>query len=128
MVYLNELVDPDDIAYVRLLIGDAATEPILSDFELDALVRRAGGSLLYAAADALDAIAASEALVSKKITTQDLSTDGPAVAAELRKQAAGLRARADQQSAKVNEEAWGLAIFDPNRRPAKPELTEWPHP
>ena len=128
MVYLNELVDPDDIAYVRLLIGDAATEPILSDFELDALVCRAGGILLYAAADALDAIAASEALVSKKITTQDLSTDGPAVAAELRKQAAGLRARADQQSAKVNEEAWGLAIFDPNRRPAKPELTEWPHP
>ena len=128
MVYLNELVDPDDIAYVRLLIGDAATEPILSDLELDALVRRAGGSLLYAAADALDAIAASEALVSKKITTQDLSTDGPAVAAELRKQAAGLRARADQQSAKINEEAWGLAIFDPNRRPAKPELTEWPYP
>lgn len=125
MVYLNELVDPDDIAYVRLLIGDAATEPILSDLELDALVRRAGGSLLYAAADALDAIAASEALVSKKITTQDLSTDGPAVAAELRKQAAGLRARADQQSAKM---AWGLAIFNPNRRPAKPELTEWPHP
>ena len=128
MVYLNELVDPDDIAYVRLLIGDAATEPIMSDFELDALVCRAGGILLYADADALDAIAASEALVSKKITTQDLSTDGPAVAAELRKQAAGLRARADQQSAKINEEAWGLAIFDPNRRPAKPELTEWPHP
>lgn len=128
MVYLNELVDPDDIAYVRLLIGDAATEPILSDFELDVLVRRAGGSLLYAAADALDAIAASEALISKKIIAPDLSTDGPAVAAELRKQAAGLRARADQQSAKINEEAWGLAIFDPNRRPAKPELAEGSHP
>ena len=80
------------------------------------------------AARALRTIAASEVLLAKKITTQDLSTDGPAVAAELRKQAAGLRARADQQSAKVNEEAWGLAIFDPNRRPAKPELTEWPHP
>ena len=116
----------DEIDYVRLLIGDAVADPILSDDELMTLIQRGGGAL-YAAADALDAIATSEVLISKKISTQDLSTDGPAVAAELRKQAAALRARADQQVAKVNEEAWGMAIFDPNQRPTKPELTEWPY-
>ena len=116
----------DEIDYVRLLIGDAVADPILSDDELMTLIRRGGGAL-YAAADALGAIATSEVLISKKISTQDLSTDGPAVAAELRKQAAALRARADQQVAKVNEEAWGMAIFDPNQRPTKPELTEWPY-
>ena len=114
-----------DIAYVRLLIGDSdGGNPILSDAELTTLIQR-GGSPLYAAADALDAIATSEVLISKKISTQDLSTDGPAVAAELRKQANGLRARADRQASKVNEEAWGLAIFNPNARPTKVELTEW---
>ena len=115
----------DEIAYVRLLIGDTDTaDPILSDDELVTLIQRGGGAL-YGAADALDAIATSEVLISKKISTQDLSTDGPAVAAELRKQAAALRGRADRQVAKVNEEAWGLAIFNPNQRPAKPELAEW---
>lgn len=123
---MTEAIHPDEIAYVRLLIGDAVTDPILSDAELETLIQRGGGPL-YGAADALDAIATSEVLIGKKISTQDLSTDGPAVAAELRKQAAALRARADRQVSKVNEEAWGLAIFDPNQRPAKPELTEWPY-
>lgn len=49
-----------------------------------------------AAADALDAMGTSELLESKKIRTQDLSTDGPAVAASLYKKAAELRLRADE--------------------------------
>ena len=117
----------DDLLVLRLRIADTTEPSLLTSEQLNALWDAAPGPW-SAAADALEVIAVSEVLVSKKIRTQDLSTDGPAVAAELRKQAAGLRARADQQSAKVNEEAWGLAIFDPNRRPAKPELTEWPHP
>lgn len=55
-----------------------------------------------AAADALDAMATSETMVSKKVRTQDLSTDGPAVAAELRQKAAELRARADEADEAAN--------------------------
>ena len=46
-------------------------------------------------AAALRTIAASEVLVSKKIRTQDLQTDGPAVAAELRALAREWDAKAD---------------------------------
>lgn len=86
------------IETVRLLIAD--TDPnalILTDDQITALLglhADAEQAALLAAADALDAIATSEALLSKKIRTQDLSTDGPAVAAELRKHAAQLRDRA----------------------------------
>lgn len=49
-----------------------------------------------AAADALDAIATSEVLVSKVLRTQDGTvTDGAKVSAELRARAASLRALAD---------------------------------
>lgn len=58
-----------------------------------------------AAADALDAIATTEVLLSKKIRTQDVSTDGPAVAADLSKRAAAFRARADKAEAKAEAEA-----------------------
>lgn len=58
-----------------------------------------------AAADALDAIATTEVLLSKKIRTQDVSTDGPAVAADLSKRAAAFRARADKEEAKAEAEA-----------------------
>ncbi|MFF5791127.1 hypothetical protein ACFY5D_03670 [Paeniglutamicibacter sp. NPDC012692] len=95
---------------VRLLIADLASPPILDDPMLEGYLGMHGyvtgdaGSIELpgiwrAAADALDAIATSEALTSKKIRTQDLSTDGPAVAAELRKQAAALRYKADQKDA-----------------------------
>ncbi|EMQ98349.1 hypothetical protein [Paeniglutamicibacter gangotriensis] len=98
---------------VRLLIADLAEPPIFDDMILEGYlamhdyvvgdpdsIKRTG--VWRAAADALDAIATSEALTSKKIRTQDLSTDGPAVAAELRKQAAVLRAKADQADAEAD--------------------------
>lgn len=64
-----------------------------------------------AAADALDAIATSETLVSKVIRTQDLSTDGPKVADALRRQATALRAQADvdEDAAAVDD---GEGMFD----------------
>ena len=78
---------------VRLLIGDS--DPGIYDpEEIAGFLALTGGSVLLAAAHALDTIASSEAMVSKKITTQDLQTDGPAVAAELRAHAKALRAQA----------------------------------
>lgn len=114
------LIDDGTIAYVRLLTGDNGDTRILSDEELARLTDKAGGAL-RGAADALDVIASTEVLLSKKIATQDLQTDGPAVAAELRKQAAALRARAADEAA---EQAWGVAVW--NFCDRQPEATERP--
>jgi hypothetical protein len=85
-----------DLGRVRLLIADYdETAMIFTDEILNGYLGLNSDSVYRAAADALDAIATTEVLMAKKIRTQDLSTDGPAVAAELRKQAAGLRAQAD---------------------------------
>lgn len=81
---------------VRLLTGDLDPEnQLFSDKQVLAFLNLVGGSSYRAAAEALRVMARSEVMISKKITTQDLSTDGPAVAAELRKQAAELDAKAD---------------------------------
>lgn len=89
------------IKQVRVLIADMATPPLLDDPTLQTYLEMQGWedgarwAVKRAAADALEAIAVSEVLVSKKIRTQDLTSDGPAVAEALRKLAAGLRAQAD---------------------------------
>ena len=91
------------IRQVRVLIADMATPPLLDDKTLQTYLEMQGWeegarwAVKRAAADALDAIATSEVLTAKKVRTQDLSTDGPAVSAELRKQATGLRQRADDE-------------------------------
>ncbi len=84
------------VGQVRLLIADVdTTDQLLSDAQLEGYLSLNDASVRRAAADALEAIATSETLVSKRIRTQDLSTDGPAVAKSLREQAATLRALAD---------------------------------
>lgn len=91
---------------VRLLILDTATAPadrLFTDAQLDAFLEMNGGGVKRTAAQALLVVATSEALLSKKIRTQDLSTDGPAVAAELRAQAAVLVAQADTEDAAAAE-------------------------
>jgi hypothetical protein len=81
-----------DIRRVRLLIAD--TDPANRLFRADQVtdfLDMEGGSVKLAAAQALDSIAVSEVLISKVIKTQDLSTDGAKVAAELRARAKELR-------------------------------------
>ena len=75
--------------------ADAAGGPLLSYDDLSALYRGESGSLPRTVASALRTIATSEVLVSKKIHNQDLQTDGPAVAAELRALAREWDAKAD---------------------------------
>lgn len=55
--------------------------------------------VMFAAADAIDALANNEALVLKKIKTEDLETDGAAVANALRTGARNLRTRAKEEEA-----------------------------
>lgn len=110
----------DAATQVRLLIGDT-DRSIFDDDEIQAFLDL-NTSPRRAAAQALDTIAVSEVLLSKKITSQDLSTDGPAVAEALRKLAASLREQADR------EDEAAATFFDivewPYGQAAMPELTE----
>ena len=102
------------VGQVRLLISDVdKNNPILDDPQIDGYLAIAGGFVKLAAADALDAIATSEALVSKVIRTQDLATDGTKTAAALRAHAAALRARHDQDTADDESGFFEVAEFSP---------------
>jgi len=91
------------LGQVRLLTADLdPTAPLIADDVLQGYLALQEGNVHRAAADVLDAMATSEVLLSKKIRSQDLQTDGPAVAAELRKQAVALRARADAIDAQAD--------------------------
>jgi hypothetical protein len=80
---------------VRLLIADTnEADLIYQDAELSGFLALNGDDVRLAAADALDAMASSEAMVSKVIRTQDLSTDGAKVADALRVHATQLREQA----------------------------------
>ena len=114
----------EDLEYVRLLVGDTSptsAERLFSDQDLEVVCQREG-DLKLAAAQLLDRIAGSELLLGKKITSQDLTTDGVAVAKELRALAQQLR---DQYRQALADDAWGIATFQfadyPYRRP---EATE----
>lgn len=96
---------------VRLFISDTNTgEYIFEDAELDALLSLQAGNVRYAAADALEIMARSEAMISKRIKILDLQTDGPAVAKELRESAATLRAQgaigADEPAIAIAEQVF----------------------
>lgn len=83
-----------DRGKVRLLATDVdPTEALFDDAQIDVFLALEGG-VKTAAALALETIASSEALVQKKTRLLDLSTDGPAVAKELRERAAALRTQA----------------------------------
>jgi hypothetical protein len=97
---------------VRLLISDTAKPPLFSDDEIAAFLDLNAGTVRLAAADALDTIASNEALVSRKITTQDLSTDGPAVSRELRARAADLRARHSNEVASTGTGDGAAVVVD----------------
>lgn len=94
------------VGQIRLLIPDteqldnpqdpeAAADYIFNDDQLQALGAMYADNVKRAAAQAKLILATSEALINKVIKTFDLSTDGAKLGAELRAQAAELRAEAD---------------------------------
>ena len=96
---------------VRLLIGDTnADDPDFTDEQIEGFLTIARNSVLRAAADALDAIATDEALISKKLRTQDRQSDGPSVADALRKHANALRARAKEEEDAEDDEPFFMAF------------------
>jgi hypothetical protein len=101
---------------VRLLINDTTDSPVFSDAEVAAFLEIEGDNVKLAAAQALDTIADDEALTSKVIRTQDLQTDGAAVAE-------GLRARAQQLRADARGSSGALAPR--GSFPAAPDDAPW---
>ena len=87
---------------VRLLTADLdPASPVLTDDQYVKLLQLYNGDTRRAGARALRIMAASEVLISKVIKTQDLSTDGRAVSAELRALAEQLDAEAAETEATV---------------------------
>lgn len=104
----------DDLRRTRLLIADMdPANRFFSTLQLADFLAMNSDSVRRAAAQALDVWAANEAMVSKKIRTQDLSTDGPAVADALRKAAAELRRQADQGEGDTETSGFEIVEYDP---------------
>lgn len=90
----------DKVKLVRLLTGDKATDDyIFTDDEVESFLELSNGNVYYAAADALDAIAANAAYTLKVLTILDVTTNGQATAEAIRASAAALRAKADADAA-----------------------------
>lgn len=113
-----------DLGYIRFLILDDPTDPLFADSEINGLLTRRGGSVKLTAADLLDIVARNEVLLTKKIVTQDLSTDGPEVALALREAAKQLREEAAQEAAEgVGADSWAFVVEEfPQPLRVYPEL------
>jgi predicted ATPase len=89
------------VGQVRLLIPDTeqlgdTPAYLFSDPQIQAFLTLYGNNVKRAAAQAKLVLATSEALINKVIKTYDFQTDGAKLGAELRAQAAELRAEADR--------------------------------
>ncbi|RII41880.1 hypothetical protein DWB68_10155 [Galactobacter valiniphilus] len=109
------VADPDGA-----LFDDQAVTDALAMFAADSDAHR----VKLAAADLLDQIAVSEVMVSKKITTQDLSTDGTAVSKELREHAKRLRTEVATEKAQDDPNV-GFFHVIPDGASARLEGEEW---
>lgn len=106
-----------DAGRVRLLIPDTDEAALLfTDEQITAFLAMARGTgtalVKRAAAAALAAVASSEALVSKVIKTQDVSTDGAKVSDALLARAATLRDQADADEDADVDDGGGLLVVD----------------
>lgn len=94
MDYTNQL------RLIRANLGEKPNDPsthLIDDDTLQVWLDERAGSASWATHKALLTIAMSEVLISKKITTQDLSTDGAAVAASLMRLADYYKGQADAE-------------------------------
>lgn len=108
---------------VRLLLNDVDPErPVFSDDEITAFLTLESNNVKRAAAQAIDTNATNEALASKVLRSQDLSTNGAQVAEAMRKHADRLRAQADAE-AEETDDGFYFGIVDIAGDPTVPEHT-----
>lgn len=122
------ILDPaDPVGMMRLLTTDVDEAfPILTDAQYLAFLGIEGGVIKKGAAAALEAIATSETLRTKKITTQDLSIDGPAVAEDLRKRAKLLRDQVRQDITNERDDTAYADGFGFDSVDFDPHASRWP--
>lgn len=125
MPTLPDTTPPDystAIGQVRLLIPDveqldnladptADAAYIFSDSQIQAFLTLYADSVKRAAAQAKLVLATSESLINKVIRTADYTTDGAKLGAELRAQAADLRAEADKDDSEDSYEEISIVSF-----------------
>ena len=110
------------IGQVRLLIPDTeqldnladpsvSASYIFNDSQIQAFLSLYGSNVKRAAAQAKLVLATSEALINKVIRTADYTTDGAKLGAELRAQAADLRAEADKDDSEDSYEEISIVSF-----------------
>jgi len=121
----------EQIRIIRALIpdteaifGDGDDETLFTDTEIGDYFTAGGSNILRAAALACLAIGTSEAIISKVIRTQDLQTNGPAVAAAMAKKAELLFDRADAEDRATDRGYFDIVDYGEGWKPV-PELTEW---
>lgn len=121
-----ELDEETDVGYCRTLVTDVdENDPLLSDKAYEQFLARNGNKVRLAAAAALDVIARTEALVLKKLTTTEMTTDGPAVAKELRESAAALRKEQKDLDDEADSDDFGLLVVPLASFPAAPYWGDW---
>lgn len=124
----TELTAEDPLGHVRALIPDIEQlgdplEPtekpsyLFDDLTLMRYLLINSGSVRRAAADACDALGTSEMLILKKLSADDLTTDGAALAKEYGAKATRLRAQADKDDNDANDDGGGFFMFGTPRRP-----------
>jgi hypothetical protein len=112
------------IGQARLLIPDLDEDNLIfTDAQIAGFLSLELANVRLAAAQALDVIASNEAMISKVIRTQDLTTDGTKVAAELRARATGLREQAAEGYGDTTG-GFDIADFDPYAGLTNRELAE----
>lgn len=110
------------IGQVRLLIPDteqlenladpsASAAYLFNDSQIQAFLSLYANSVKRAAAQAKLVLATSESLINKVIRTADYTTDGAKLGAELRAQAADLRAEADKDDSEDSYEEISIVSF-----------------
>lgn len=121
-----DLFPPDyttAVGQVRLLIPDveqldnladptASAEYLFNDSQIQAFLALYSNNVKRAAAQAKLVLATSEALINKVIRTADYTTDGAKLGAELRAQAAELKAEADKDEAEDSYEEIAIVSFN----------------
>jgi len=110
------------IGQVRVLIPDleevdwddsGTSSYLFEDPQLEALLDLNDGRVRLAAADAVEAVAFSEALISKVIKTEDLETDGAKVASAMLAKARQLRDADEREDRRKASDHFHLARFRP---------------
>lgn len=117
---------PDDVDQLRLLLNDVDEDTmVFTDTELRTFLALEGGVIKLAAAQAIDTNADDQALASKVLRTQDVTTDGAKLAQVLHARAEQLR----NQHAKALEGAddgfFGIVEAGPTCGPEHTNSPSW---